>query len=162
MLLFELFDDAPLQDNDQPQADTNGKMFQQLRQAALDLITPMLGQSVPFVTMQQVVQGMSRQDTGIVMTPGLVMQLLDPDQVKAVKKIEGDRIYLARPGMPDDDRETDEKQAEQDQQQISNMADQQINRDAAPKPTDNLAQQKARQDQISAKAAQQINKDFAK
>jgi hypothetical protein len=162
MLLFELFDDTAMQDNDQPQADTSGKMFQRLRQAALDLITPSLGQNVPFVTMQQVVQGMSRQDTGIVMTPGLVMQLLDPEQVKAVKKIEGDRIYLARPGMPDDDRETDEAQAAQDQQQVSNMANQQINQDEALPANANRAQQKAKQDQIGAKAAQQISKDFAK
>jgi hypothetical protein len=127
MLLFELFpDDA---DSD-PQA---GPMMQQLRQAALDMITPLLGQSVPFVTMHQVIAGLNDGRFGIVITPRLIMDILNPDEVKAVDKIEGDRIYLQKPGLDSSQREVDDKQKEQDQQHVADMATDQINQELKKK-----------------------------
>ena len=126
MRLFELFPEAD--DNaDDAKPDDSGEMMQQLRQSALDLITPILGQNVPFVTVQQVIDGLSAARFGVVITPGLVMDILNPDQVKAVSKIEGDRIYLNKPGVDTNNREVDQRQQVQDKKHTSDMAIKQIN-----------------------------------
>lgn len=125
MRLFELFpDDDP---DDDKKFQSGGGMNQQLRQAALDLITPMLGHNVPFVTIKQIIDGLSGARFGIVITPALIMDILNPDQVKAVSKIEGDRIYLTEPGVPG--HEVDQDQREQDKKQVGNMAVDQANKD---------------------------------
>lgn len=125
MLLLELFPE----DDEQPFHSKHGEMQQKLRQAALDLITPLLGQNVPFVTMQQVIDGLSSARFGIVITPAIIMDLLNPDDVKAVEKIENDRIYLAKPGAEPKDREVAQDQQEQDQEHVSDMAAKQINQE---------------------------------
>ncbi len=107
MLLFELF-------------DSNGEMMEQLRQAALDFITPLLGQDLPFVTVQQVIDALRNDKMGISITRGLVMQILNPDQVKAVDKIEGDRIYLSNPENPPSETSQDDK--EKEAEQVTDMA----------------------------------------
>jgi hypothetical protein len=125
MLLLELFPD----DNDDSTPDGGGKMQQQLRQAALDLITPLLGQNVPFITMQQVIDGLSGARFGIVITPAIIMDILNPDDVKAIDKIEGDRIYLSKPGAESGDREVAQDQQEQDKERVGDMATNQINQE---------------------------------
>lgn len=125
MLLLELFDDS--ENDDDQSVPSHGEMRQQLRQAALDIITPMLGQNVPFVTMKQIVDSMSGARFGIVITPALIMDILNPDEVKAVSKIEGDRIYLQDPSSTD--REVNKDQAEQDAEKVSDMAVNQINQE---------------------------------
>jgi hypothetical protein len=82
MLLCELF-------------DSGNKMEERLRQAALEVITPYLAQGLPFVTMQQMITAL-RPHSGIDITRGLLMKILDPNKTKAVDKIEGDHIVLAR------------------------------------------------------------------
>lgn len=124
MFLFELFEDQ-----DDPSFNPDGEMQQQLRQAALDLITPLLGQNVPFVTMQQVIDGLSGSRFGIVITPAIIMSVLNPDDVKAVEKIQGDRIYLTKPGAPSSDRKVAQNQQEQDQKHVGDMAAKQINQE---------------------------------
>lgn len=123
MRLFELF-------------SSGNDMMMQLRQDALDVITPYLGQKVPFITVNQVIDGLrSSSDSGIMIDRSLVMDLLDPDEVKAVDKIEGDRIYLADPqgnaqALDVEDKEKDQdkvadmakNQTKKQQDQVANMA----------------------------------------
>jgi hypothetical protein len=123
MLLRELFPD-----DDQP-FPAEGQMQQKIRQAALDVITPLLGQNVPFVTMQQMIDSLSKARFGIVITPAIIMDILNPDEVKAIEKIEGDRIYLVKPGADTGDREVAQDQEEQDKAHVSDMATNQINQE---------------------------------
>jgi hypothetical protein len=129
MRLFELFPDDEAGANDDKQTSFQNKdgMSQRLRQAALDLITPMLGNNVPFVTMKQIIDGLSGARFGIVITPALIMDVLNPDEVKAVSKIDGDRVYLQKPGAPS--HEVDQDQQEKDKEQVGTMAATQINKD---------------------------------
>lgn len=111
MLIYELFDDS------------GGDMMNQLRQEALDFITPLLGQDIPFVTVQQVIDALRSDKFGIVINRSLVMQILNPDQIKAVSKIEGDRIYLAYPENPSHEVDADDR--EKEQEQVGDMAQKQ-------------------------------------
>jgi hypothetical protein len=131
MLLLELFD-QPDDSSDLSASFQDGdSMKQRLRQAALDIITPMLGQNLPFVTVQQVIDGLSHAKFGIVITPALVMDILNPKEVKSISRIEGDRIYLEDPTSAD--RETDEKQEQRDDEHVNQMAVDQINNDLKQK-----------------------------
>jgi hypothetical protein len=58
-----------------------------------------------------------------------MMDILNPDDVKAVTKIEGDRVYLAKPGAESSDREVNQNQEEQDQEHVGDMATKQINQE---------------------------------
>jgi hypothetical protein len=128
MLIRELFEDFSDDTNDATlQPKSGGQMMQQLRQSALDVITPLLGQNVPFVTMDQMIDALSHSKFGIVITPSLIMSILDPDSVKAVSKIEGDRIFLAEPNnLP---QGSSKDQQEKDQDHVSDMAASQIAKD---------------------------------
>ncbi len=118
MLLRELF-------------DTGGDLLQQLRQEALNFITPLMGQDIPFVTVQQVIDTLSNDQFGIVINRPLVMKILDPDQVKAIGKIEGDRIYLQKP--EEVDREVDIDDKVKDQEHVKDTAQQQAKKNVAEK-----------------------------
>lgn len=121
MLLCELFD---------PDEMTN-----QLRQAAMDYLTPLLSQNVPFVTVNQMIEALRNGQFGIVINRPVIMDILDPDKIEAVSKIEGDRIYLQRPD--DTEREVDADQQEQDQEQVAGMAQDQAKKtiqEPAPAP----------------------------
>lgn len=121
MLLCELFDPDEMTD--------------QLRQAALDYLTPLLSQNVPFVTINQMIEALRNSQFGIVINRPVIMDILDPDKVEAVSKIEGDRIYLNRPDEAD--REVDADQQEQDQEQVADMAQDQAKKtiaEPAPAP----------------------------
>jgi hypothetical protein len=108
MLILELF-------------ASGGDMMKRLRQDALSVITPYLGMDVPFVTVNQVIDGLkSNNQLGIVIDRSLIMDLLDPEQVKAIDRIEGNRIYLMHPD--EDNREVDAEDAEKDQDRVTDMA----------------------------------------
>ena len=108
MLILELFDNG-------------GELTNQIRQDALDIITPYLGSDLPFVTVNQIIDGLRNNSKhGIVIDRSLVMSILDPDHVKAVSKIEGNRIYLAQP--EDATRKVSVDDEGKDQEQVSDMA----------------------------------------
>jgi hypothetical protein len=138
MLLFELFEDQTdddLGDNghdDGLKPQTGGQMTQQIRQAALDVITPLLGQNVPFITMEQLIDRLSNARFGIVITPALIMAILNPDDIKAISKIEGNRIYLQGPGVADSEHD-DQHDVEQDKKHVGDMAVDQINQELKSK-----------------------------
>lgn len=101
MKLFELFSE-PM------------KIGDRLKQAALDLLTPMAGQKVEFATIGQIIDELRQQRPGIVIDRALVMDLLSPDKVELVKKIEGDRIYLQLPEPDSRDLPQDEETREKE------------------------------------------------
>lgn len=107
----------------------------QMRQNALDVITPFLAQDVPFITVNQVIDGLRHNDNmGIAVDRSLVMELLDPDQIKAVDRIEGNRIYLTQP--EDATRQVDAEDKQNDQDTVQKMAqDQAAKQIQTPNPT---------------------------
>lgn len=111
MLLLELFDDGSLD------------IGKQLRQAALDLLTPLAAQKLPFVTVQQVVDELRQQRPGILVDRALIMDILKPDEVRIIKKIEGDRIYLDMPAG--DDRDTRAEDEAREKEKIASVAQKQ-------------------------------------
>ena len=110
---------------------------QQLQQTALDIITPLLANKVPFITVQAVIDELRGARPGLVIDRAFVMDLMDPDKIKAVSKIEGDRIYLQAP--PTDEFKAGEDQAENDIQRVKNSAIKKAQTDVkaanAPGPT---------------------------
>lgn len=102
MRLFELFDDGPLDVTDD------------IRQSLMDVLTPMVASKVPFVTVQQIIDKLRDMRTGMAVDRNLVMTLLDPDEIKIIDKIEGDRVYLNNPesALRSVDKEDAEKEAE--------------------------------------------------
>ena len=103
--------------------DSGNDMEERLRQSALEVITPYLAQGLPFVTMQQVIDAMRRNRSGMDITRGLLMKILDPNKVKAVDKIEGDHIVLAKPDEGDENKDDAQAEAEQQQQSKDHVDD---------------------------------------
>jgi len=99
-------------------------MKDRLRQAALDIITPFVGQDLPFVTVQQVIDGLRRRDMGIMIDRGLLLDVLNPEEVKAVDKIQGDHIILAKPENEDTPGEDDQADQQKSDDHVSDMAQQ--------------------------------------
>lgn len=121
MLLLELFEPD--------------EMSNQLRQAALDYLTPLLSQNVPFVTINQMIEALRNSQFGIVINRAMIMDILDPDQVEAVSKIEGDKIFLATPDS--ETREVDAEDEQKDQEHVADMAQDQAQdnlQQPAPQP----------------------------
>lgn len=117
MLLFELFvdDQNPSQDDGGP-----GPLVSKLRQACIDALMPLAAQGLPYVTIQAIIDKLKQQHAGIDIDRALIMQVLDPDQVKMVTKIEGDKVFFK---MPDDqDRKVDDQQQQKDQQHVHTKA----------------------------------------
>ena len=84
MNLFELFQTDKLSVSDR------------LQQTAIDFLTPLVAHRVPFVTVQQVVDELRDAGPGILVDRALVMSILDPEKIKVVQSIEGDRIIVER------------------------------------------------------------------
>ena len=102
MLLFELYGD-----ND----DTD--VIKQLRDDIVDLLIPLAAHKVPFVSVDKIVDKMREQRTGFEITKDLVFQVLDPNKVAIINRIEGDKVYFSMP--TDEDRAVKDDQKEKDQ-----------------------------------------------
>lgn len=87
MRLYELFDDSLNIPHD-------------IQEYLMDVLTPMVATHVPFVTVQQIIDKLRDMQTGVSIDRGLIMKVLDPDKIKIIKKIEGDRIYFNDPDAP--------------------------------------------------------------
>lgn len=118
MRLFELFDDQP--------SDLIGR----LRSDLMDMLLPLAANGVPHVTIQQVMDKLHERPLGMVIDRALVTQVLDPEQVKLVDKIEGDRICFKK---PDDGelRKVDADEKEKEQARLSDKARQQAKKEIA-------------------------------
>ena len=137
MLLRELFEDPmgmapPGATPNTPPAPSakNGSMGDKLQQSAMDLLVPMAGQQVPFVTVQQVIDQLRDLNTGVAVDRSTIMDLLNPDTTKIVKKIEGDRIYLQAPVSDADKGDAkDEAERQRDAQRIEDKAQKQAKKE---------------------------------
>lgn len=117
MLLCELFQEPPLEMDDE------------LRNSILDVLTPLMAQKVPFVTVDQIIDKLRQFRSGIALDRGFIMDTLDPEKMKAVKSIEGDRIYLNIGGAPEEAKNVGDEQ--QDIENIHKNAAQQAQKGIA-------------------------------
>jgi hypothetical protein len=111
MRLNELFSDPPAKKH---------TVTDRLRDMAIDFLTPLVAHKVPFITVQQIVDELRRRRPGILVDRALVMSLLDPETIKSVKDIDGDRINLQQPESIEHAVDDDGAQAEVDK--IKDMA----------------------------------------
>lgn len=120
MRIYELFESDTTQD---------------LRNAALDFLTPLLAQHVPFVTVDAVIDALQRQNFNLVIDRTLVQTLLDPDIVEAVAEIDSHgRIKLQYPGE-DEHTEMAADDAKKAQNHVADMAVDQVKKElTGPKP----------------------------
>lgn len=102
MYLFELFD-----------AGKEG-MLSQLAQHVMDHITPMVAHDVEFVAVQDIQDNLTNARTGLVIDRALVMQILDPNKIKLIKKVEGDKVYLTTDRPSEVNKTEDDKLRDQD------------------------------------------------
>ena len=115
MRLFELFDDGPLD------------VTEDIKQSLMDILTPMVASRVPFVTIQQIIDKLRSLRTGIIIDRNLIMTLLDPDQIKIIDKIEGDRVYLSNPAAPD--RSLGQDDEEKEKEHVDDLAKKQAKKE---------------------------------
>ena len=124
MHLYELFEDDGM------------SIVDSMKQASIDILTPLLVSKVPFVTVQSVIDSLNAMNTGMFVNRALVMKILDPATVKSVSKIQGDRIYLQTPD--DSSEEADQDQTEDDidkvKQNAIKQAQSKINKPEPPAP----------------------------
>ncbi len=136
MLLRELFDDKPV------------NLVDDLRALMIDILTPLAANQVPFVTVQQIVDRLREVRSGARVDRNLVMTVLDPNEVKVVKKIEGDRIYLALP-VSDEVSKTEDDE-EREKERIRGKAQKQATKQASA------------DDSVSKAAGEQARSDLMK
>jgi hypothetical protein len=120
MKLFELFDDGPLD------------VTEDIKERLLDILTPMVASGVPFVTIKQVIDKLRQLRTGLTIDRNLIMTLLDPDKIKIIGKIDGDRIYLTNPDSPE--RSLNKDDGKKEAEHVDDMASKQAQKNIS-KPT---------------------------
>lgn len=108
MKLMELFDDS------------GEDIVQELRSEILDSLVALAANGVPYVTVQSVIEKLREKGTGLAPDRALVMSVLDPNEVKLVTKIEGDRIYFTVPQK--DARAVDDMEKERDKEKVQSKA----------------------------------------
>jgi hypothetical protein len=109
MFLFELFSSSE---------DTS--MMNDFRQLVIDMLIPMVANRVKEISVNQIMDYLQKSSNGVVVDRALVMQVIDPNKIGPIEKVEGDRVYLDVVGSPD--RLVDDDQKKDDQDHISDMA----------------------------------------
>ncbi len=103
----------------------DGPMIEQLRNQVMDHLTPLVARGVEFVTVQDIQDTLTDNRTGLFIDRPLIMQILDPNVVKIIKKIQGDRIYLTGGTVSPDTMKTksdEEKDKDDIRQKASKQA----------------------------------------
>lgn len=123
MLLCELFDEGPLE------------VSKTIQQDLLDILTPLVARGVGEVTVPEIEQRLQAMRPGIKVTRKLVMDILDPDQVKLIQKIEGDKVVLDNGKAPDRalDKEDEQRERERMSDRAAKQAKSEIEKKATPK-----------------------------
>ena len=99
-----------------------------LQQYAIDYLTPLIANKVPFVTIQQVIDDLRHLHPGMYIDRGFVMDILDP--IDAVQSIEGDRIILHKDEI---EGKEDKNDAEKEVDKIKKMATDQAKKEVKDK-----------------------------
>lgn len=68
-----------------------------MRASILDVLTPLAANKVEFVSVDRIIEKLKGTHNGLTVDRDVVMQVLDPNEVKLIKKIEGDKIFLTLP-----------------------------------------------------------------
>ena len=100
-----------------------------LRQQIMDYLTPLVAHEVDFVTVPDIENTLRDYRTGLTIDRGLVMELLDPNSMKLIKKIEGDKVYLNVVAAMTSAKTADDKQ--RDAVKITDKATKQAKKDIA-------------------------------
>jgi hypothetical protein len=109
MFLFELFS-----------SDEDANMMNDLRQSVIDMLIPMVANRVKEISVDQIIDYLQQSSSGMVVDRALVMQVIDPNKVGPIEKVEGDRVYLDVVGSPD--RLVDDDQKHDDEEHIADLA----------------------------------------
>lgn len=97
----------------------------------MDVLIPIAASGVPYVGIDQVMQKLGTMKSGIRVTRDLVMDVLDPEKVKLVKSISGDRIEFVLPSPVENKH--NEEDAEHDKHKVDDMAKKQLNKELKDK-----------------------------
>lgn len=109
MKLFELFDENIEHD-----------LVARLREDMIDILMPLAAHGVPYIKIDNVIDRLREMRPGIEIDRPLIMTVLDPNDVKMVTKIEGDRVYFTIPAPSE--RAVDDQQKERDKERVSKKA----------------------------------------
>lgn len=132
MRLLELFGGTP------------PDILDELRANVLDILTALVARGVTEVTVKEVEDDLKKLDIGIRVSRSLVMDILNPNDLKIVKSIEGDTIVLNSPkkvGSEEESakREEDAKREEEKRKkEASKQAKKELEKKSKPiaKPKD--------------------------
>jgi hypothetical protein len=111
MRYYELFEDL---DSD--------SIMDQVRSAVVDILTPLASNGVQYVTVQQLLDELKNSGTGVDIDRSMLMQILDPDTVKLISSIEGDRVTLNNGNGDGSERAVPQKQKQREQDDIKKTA----------------------------------------
>lgn len=100
--------------------DEESGVVDDLRNAILDLLTPLAAQGVPKVSINAIIDKLRDVHSGVAIDRALVMHVLDPQAVKMVKKIEGDSVYFSL--SDEDSRAVNDDEAEKDAAKVKSTA----------------------------------------
>lgn len=91
--------------------------------SVLDLITPLASHGVEYITVDNLINRISRIPSGFHIDREMVMDLLTPDQFPIIKSIEGDKLYLKTPVAPE--RAVSSAQKDSEAKKIKDTAEKQ-------------------------------------
>lgn len=132
MLLIELFDKPVLDPVDD------------LRKKVMDVITPFAANDVPFISINQIVDKLNGVNSGLAIDRALVMHILDPEKIKLIKKIEGDRIYLSV--VQGDDNAYSDEEEKSNEDKVKSSATKQASKAVKPGKIEKQATKFAKKD----------------
>lgn len=69
-------------------------MMETMRQQLMDYLTPLMAHDVAYVSIQDIANTLVNLRTGLEINRALIMELIDPDDMPIVKRIDGDKVYL--------------------------------------------------------------------
>jgi hypothetical protein len=105
-------------------------IMSQVRNAVVDILTPLVSNGITYVTVQQVLDKLKNSGTGVDIDRSMLMQILNPDQVKLVSSIEGDRVNLNN-GDGDSQRAITQNQKQKEQDNIKDTAQKQAKKEVS-------------------------------
>jgi hypothetical protein len=97
-------------------------VHQSLSSKILDILTPIAGNGIEFVTIDQIINKIRGVPTGLKVDREMIMHILDPNKFPLIKSIEGDKLYLSTPPAQ---RSINNKQKETEADKIKHSAEKQ-------------------------------------
>lgn len=96
------------------ESDDSMSFMDSIRNAVIDMLTPLVANRQPFVTFQEIVDELKPLRLGLDIDRMTLMNVLDPNNIPCIKRIDGDKIYLSLT-IPDEHKASaSEEQKDQD------------------------------------------------